>query len=577
MKKGVFITILCIIAALVFAREPQDSLTIAFSSNDMTVDPLHAYRTDELQMATGIYEGLVSYHPSTLMPVPGVAYKWDVSEDGRVYTFYLRERAKFSNGDPVTATDFRDSWFRIIDPDEEGEYSFLFDVIKGAEDYRNGKNRSSDSVGITVNSRFELEVELERPASHFLSMLPHMSFAPVHRSYRETKGWEHRTGQAAEQRGAMRTPLISNGPFVLESWSASKMVLKRNKKYWDRWNVTLDTITILTNTSPAENADLLNDGVVQWADYAETGSLENTELMQVSAMFATSYLYFRAEAEPWNDPRVRKGLSLLIPWEQLRAEASSFFTNSLVPSVGFYEKPEGLVEAQVDTALELLQEAGYPNGRGLPEMRALATAGSVANAVLENAASIWEERIGADIEVAPLSFDEYQKTVNIGGYTIGSSTWIGDFADPLSFLQMWTTGSKLNDARYASDEYDSLIREAMAESSDERYGIYARAEELLLSGDVVVIPLSHPPSLNLVNLDSIYGWYSNALDIHPFKYIGFREPDVPDWYVLAPDISRGVSAHRRRPEHYAPLCFLKRRANPMPKAPITARTTNVPR
>ena len=507
------------------AQDAQDAggvLTLAFSADDITLDPLHSFRTDELQIATGIYEGLVAYNPQTLRPIPGVAYKWEISEDGKTYTFFLRSRARFSNGDQVTAADFRDSWLRIIDPAEEGEYSFLFDVIRGATEYRNGENSDPASVAIHAVSSSILEVELEKPASHFLSMLPHMSFAPVHNMYREKSGWER------------RAPLVSNGPFELVSWTAREMVLKRNEYYWDRWHVPLDGITIANISDPAETSRLLNEGAVQWADYADTGQLENPELMQVTALFATSYLYFRVDAEPWNDPRVRKGLSLLIPWNELRSNASSFISTTLVPAVGFYEAPAGLTEINIEEGLRLLSEAGYPNGRGLPVIEAVVTPGSVAALVLADAADIWKERLSVEVEITPVNYNAYQELAREGGYVIGTSTWIGDFADPLSFLQMWMAGSKLNDARYSSESYDELVEEAMSENSEARYEIYAQAEELLLTGDVVVIPLTNPPSFNLVDLERITGWYANALDIHPFKHIGFKIQKVPDLYASIP-------------------------------------------
>ncbi|MBN1685249.1 MAG: peptide ABC transporter substrate-binding protein [Spirochaetales bacterium] len=513
----------------IFAEDTGGELTVAFSSDEMTVDPLHAFRTDELQVATAIYEGLVSYNPENLRPVPGVAYTWDISEDGTKYTFHLRQRAKFSNGEDVLAEDFRDSWLRIINPDDEGEYSFLFDVIKGAVDYRTGRNRDPDSVGIRAVSPSVLEVELERPASHFLSMLPHMSFAPVHRSHRETTGWER------------RAPLVSNGPFTLTSWSAGELVFQRNIHYWDRRNVALDRIRIIVEPDPAQTARLLNEGTIQWADYAQTEMLQNRDLVQVAALFATSYLYFRADVEPWSNPLVRKGISLLIPWNELRAGVSSFVSSTLVPEVGFYDKPPALEELNVEMGLKLLAEAGFPNGRGLPAVKAVVTPGSVAEAVLEAAAKIWDERIALKTEIVPVSFNAYQEIARTGGYVIGASTWIGDFADPLSFLQMWTTGSKLNDAKYSSERYDSLVEQAMSENSEARYDMYAQAEALLLSDEVVVIPLANPPSVNFVDLEGITGWYANALDIHPFKHIRFKTPVVPKWYAGAP---RGGAAIR---------------------------------
>ena len=533
MKKCIIGTslLLFLLGVGVFAETGNNANTmvVTLEVNDITLDPVHSFRTDELQIATGIYEGLVSYHPENLRPVPGVAYKWDVSEDRRTYRFHLRSRARFSNGDQVTASDFRESWLRIINPESEGEYSFLFDVIEEAIDYRNGLNGDPQTVGIRAVSKTVLEVTLEKPSSHFMSMLPHMTFAPVHESYRKESGWGN------------RAPLISNGPFVLRQWSRDEMVLERNPLYWDNWHVALDWVRIVAVESPQKTAELLNSGEVHWADYADTSMLTNPGLIQVGPLFATSYLYFRVEEEPWSNPLVRKGLALLVPWGQLRSNASSFASRTLVPAVGFYEAPKGLVEQNVEEGLKLLEEAGYPSGRGLPDISAIVSAGSSAEMVLVEAAKIWKERLGLTVEFVSVNFADYAEVTERGGYVIGSSTWIGDFADPLSFLQMWTTNSKLNDAHYSSARYDSLVEKAMSENDEARFDTLAQAEAMLLSGEVVVIPLANPPSFNLVDVERISGWYPNALDIHPFKYMGFRKSNVPDWYVSAPRFLAGTA------------------------------------
>jgi len=254
----------------------------------------------------------------------------------------------------------------------------------------------------------------------------------------------------------------------------------------------------------------------------------------VGPLFATSYLYFRTDEKPWDNALVRKGLALLVPWGQLRSNASAFTSATLVPDVGFYDAPAGLVEQNVEEGLKLLDEAGYPNGRGLPDLKAIVSPGSAAQIVLTEAAKIWEERLGISVDFISVNFANYSQVAKNGGYAIGASTWIGDFADPLSFLQMWTTESKLNDARYSSERYDSLIDKALSQDDETRFQTLAQAEGVLLSGDVVVIPLANPPSFNLIDLDKVAGWFSNALDIHPFKYIGYKKASVPDEYVSAP-------------------------------------------
>ncbi len=507
-----------------FARSPIDEfdrLSVAFSSGDLTFDPLHAYRTTELQIATGLYEGLVGYDPKTLRPVPAVAYRWDVSDDGRIYTFHLRRRAKFSNGDPVTATDFRESWLRIINPADEGAYSFFFDVIEGAFDYRKGKLATADDVGIRVIDPYTLEVRLTQPASHLLSMMCHMTFAAIHKRYRDSSGWER------------SAPLITNGPYSLAARDGAGLTLERNLSYWDSWNVDIDRIDISFGVGAEEASRRINEGTIDWSVTADADALDDKDIIQVAPLFATSYLFFRADEAPWSDARVRRGLALIVPWEQIRQAATPFATDSLVPAVGFYSDVDGLKEQNVSAGLALLEEAGYADGAGLPTITILVIPGSVADDAAREAAKVWRRFLDADVEIKGISFNDYQRVVGQGGFAMGSSTWIGDYADPLAFLQMWTAGSRLNDARYVDETFDALIAQAMGETGEQRFKTLSRAEQRLLTEEVVVIPLSHTVSVNFIDLDRVEGWYANALDVHPFKSIRFARPKVPPRYARA--------------------------------------------
>ena len=205
-------------------------MVVALGTVDVAFDPLHAYTATEAQLFTALSEGLVSYHPDTLDPVPGVARSWQVSDDGLRYRFLLRDNARFSDGTQVIAEDFRASWLRIINPGEQAEYSVLFDVIKGVADYRSGANNDEEAVGIRVISPIELEVVLERPAEHFLSTLAHHAFAPVYPAYRAQVGWER------------QAPIIGNGPFSLTGREADELVFERNPHYWARSAVELDRV-----------------------------------------------------------------------------------------------------------------------------------------------------------------------------------------------------------------------------------------------------------------------------------------------------------------------------------------------
>jgi peptide/nickel transport system substrate-binding protein/oligopeptide transport system substrate-binding protein len=136
-------------------------------------------------------------------------------------------------------------------------------------------------------------------------------------------------------------------------------------------------------------------------------------------------------------------------------------------------------------------------------------------------ASTWKEKLGVPVRVEVVPFNRYFQMMKTDGYTVGSSTWIGDFADPYTFLQMWRRDSNLNDAHYDDDDYEALIEKSMLEEGDARWAILAEAEQLLLDRGAV-LPISYSPAVNIVDSGELEGWFHNALDIHPFKYLAFR-------------------------------------------------------
>jgi peptide/nickel transport system substrate-binding protein/oligopeptide transport system substrate-binding protein len=490
--------------------EPRE-LVAAYAPKKLTLDPVHIYTTMESELATALYEGLASYHPLSLQPVPGVAADWEVSRDKTVYRFRLREEALYSNGDPVRAQDFRDSWMRAITPETQAEYSFLFDVIKGARAYRNAQK---GEVGIRVVSDKLLEVELEKPAGHFLKLLCHMAFAPVHPSYLGKKGWD-----AGER-------LIGNGPFFLAGRSSQELRLEKNRLYWDAKDVELDAVRIRLMGDPAEVSRQFNAGEVHWATDWDSETLADRSKIVFHPLFATSYFYFVCAEKPWSDPRVRRALALLLPWSEIRTEDTLYPTARLVPAIPGYPELEGIGAADEAQARKLLEEAGHPGGQGLPAMRIKVPEGEESQRIAALMAKTWGEKLGLEVAVVPYSYDDYLLEVKKQDYNLGTVTWIGDYPDPLTFLQMWVAGSNLNDARYADPGFDRLIDESLSQEDTQRYQTLGKAESMLLS-DAVVLPVSHAPAFALIDLERIEGWFPNVLNIHPFKYLRFQTERVP--------------------------------------------------
>jgi len=492
--------------------EPRE-FVLVYSPKNLVLDPRHIYTTMESELSTGIYEGLLSYHPFSLEPVPAVASQWKISPDRKVYTFTLRENARFSNGDPVQAQDFRDSWLRVLEPGADAEYSFLFDIIKGARDYRLG--REVEDLGIRVISPTKLEVELERPASHFLKILCHMTFAPVHSSYRDREGWDR------------EETLIGNGPYYIYERTADELVLKKNQLYWDASRVELDSLRVRFMDDPAAISRGFNNGKIHWSNNWDTELLLDRTKIVFNPLFATSYFFFVCADEPWGDERVRRALALLVPWDQIRNEDEVLLpTSNLIPGIPRYPEVEGIERSNREEAFELLAQAGYPGGRGLPEVVFKLPGDSESRRIAELMAAAWKEDLGLEVIFRSFPFEVYLEEVKKGDFTIGSATWIGDYADPLTFLQMWTTDSNLNDARFADEQFDSLIQRSFAQEGQERYETLRESESVLLQ-EAVVLPISHTPAFNLIDLDKVEGWFPNVLNIHPLKYLRFRALRLP--------------------------------------------------
>jgi peptide/nickel transport system substrate-binding protein/oligopeptide transport system substrate-binding protein len=492
----------------------RDELTVVFSRQQVELDFRKSYFASEAQIFTAIYEGLFSYHPFSLEPVPAVAERWEISEDKMLWTFTLRRNARYWNGDIVRAQDFRAAWLSLLEPSRESPYSGLFDVIEGAWDYRNGIETDPDKVGIQTPNDRTLVVKLNAPASFFPAMLCHHSFSPIHPSMINRTSWSPpETGNW--------TPPVSNGPFRIISMDDNSIVMQKSDRYWDQRRVALNKIIIKFARSADEASHLWNSGEARWiAGDVNIEALTDRSGIQINVMFATHYYFIRSEEEPWSDKRVRRAMVLVLPWDEIR-RGYYLPAETLIFPVAGYPQVEGISEADYEEALRLMEEAGYPDGHGMPELVIRLTPSQDAQRVGGLMAVTWKEKLGINVRVEVIPFDRYFQSLKESNYTIGSSTWIGDFADPYTFLQMWRRDSNLNDARLNDSDYEELIDRSMMEEGNVRMTTLAQAEKLLLDRGVV-LPIAYHPALNIVDTGELDGWYPNALDIHPFKYMAFR-------------------------------------------------------
>jgi len=501
----------CLIALLVSGLEAETSgyrFTVQFSPAKISWNPHYAYTTTEAQIFTAIYEGLVIFNPATLRPVPGAAESWEFTEDNTRITFTLREGLTWSNGDRLTAQDFRDSWMVLLSPATEAGYASLLDDIIGAREYRTGTG-SVEDVKITAVDERTLVVDLKQPSPQFLSIICHYSFAPVYRDFRKASDWS-----------ALRSVPV-NGPYTIRARSSGEILLDKNPRYWDADSVKVEGLRLLFTDDSDKTMEGFNRFQIDWIiSGMDTNLLAIPEAMSIEPLFSTTYYYFSNTSPVWSSPDIRRAMALLISWDEIRSTRLIPGT-SLVPPIPNYPMADAGFppkEEQMDEAMALFEKAGYPMGKGLPNPVIRVPS---QDAVAEAMKSAWDDILGMNTEIQIVEFPDYYDSVKTGGYDIATLTWTGDYADPQTFLGMWDSGSSFNDANYSNPEYDKLLHDAAKLPFLQRFTKLREAEELLLRS-CEVIPIEHFPAVNIIDRRFIEGWYPNALDIHPFKNISPR-------------------------------------------------------
>jgi peptide/nickel transport system substrate-binding protein/oligopeptide transport system substrate-binding protein len=492
--------------------ENREEFTVVFYGGFPRLDPRIVYISSEAQLATALHEGLFSYHPASMAPVPAAARDWRLSEDKKTWTFFIREDARYSNGDPVRAQDFRDTWLSLL-AERDSPYSSLFDVIANAKEYRLGSLTNAAKVGIRAVNDRTLEVTLNSPAAFFPYMLCHHSFYPVHPSLLRSRNWD------------ASAPLAVNGPFRLESAREERgetvLTLAKNEQYWDAEKVALSRLVVRYTEDENEPTHYWNSGAARWvAGSVNPDLITDRSGIMVNEIFATHYYFIRSVRAPWQDPRLRRALAVTVPWAALR-EGIFLPAKTLIYPIPGYPAVNGFEETDSGLGRRLLAEAGYPGGEGLPELVIRITPSEDAARIAGIMAAAWFSELGVRSRMDIVPYGRYFDALRLPDYDVGSTTWIGDFADPYSFLQMWRRDSNLNDAGYHDPDYEVLMDRSMTEEGDKRWKTLAEAETLLLERGAV-LPISFGAAVNLISLTEVDGWFPNALDIHPFKYLSFK-------------------------------------------------------
>ncbi len=487
------------------------------------LDPQLVTGIAEGNVVIALFEGLVTEDPHDLHPVPGVAERWEASPDGLTYTFFLRTSARWSNGQPVTAQDFVDSWHRILTPSLGAEYGDMLHVLQGAEAFHRGATRDFSQVGAVAIDAHTLRVTLEHPAANFLALLTHWAWAPVYLPAIRANG-------PADQRGNRWTrpgQLVGNGPFVLRSWDPDRrIVLEKSPTYWDAASVRLTAINFYPIDSLDAEERAFRSGQLHLTDALPVGKVEAyrhdaPQFLRIDPYLGTYYYACNVRRPYLDDPRIRQALSLAIDRQSLvdkvmhggQAAATAFTPPGLDGYV-----PPAMLTTDFNRARQLLAEAGYPGGKGLPPFELLANNSENHRLVAEAVQEMWRRELGIEVRLMTLEPKVVQNTRSAGDFQIIRGDWIADYPDPSSFLDVWRSHNGNNYTGWSDATYDSLLFAAERTTPpDERRALWQKAEARLLAA-LPIIPLFHYTHVFLIQ-PSVQGWYANPLDHHPYKYV----------------------------------------------------------
>ena len=478
------------------AEKPAEPKVLKFNLNadPKTIDPQLNSAADGGHVVNNTFEGLMREIDGQLQNA--MAEKYEISEDGLTYKFTIRD-AKWSDGKPVTAHDFEYAWKRALDPATASEYSFQMYYIKGAQAYNEGTG-SIEDVAVKALDDKTLEVVLEGPTPYFLELTTFYTFMPTRKDVveKDPEGWA-------------KNPeiVVCNGPFkVTEYKIGDKLILSKNENYWQADKVKLDQIEISMIVESTTGLTAYEAGELDVIDEVPNQEIPRLQAsdpsFKILPQIGTYYYIFNVTKKPTDDVRVRKALALAIDRTAIVEKVTK---GGQIPATGF--TPPGLLDAdgkefrkvagdygidpkaaKVEEAKALLAEAGYPDGKGFPELTVLYNTSENHKAIGEAIQEMWKQNLGISVKLQNQEWAVFQDSRHNGNFEIARAGWLGDYADPMTMLDLWLSYSGNNDAQWKNKDYDKLIEDSKKLAGKERFDLLYKAEALMME-EMIVMPI----------------------------------------------------------------------------------------
>lgn len=492
-------------------------LKVQVGPDPETVDPALNSAVDGGNMILHAFEGLLTLDENGQLK-EGQAESWETSEDGLTWTFHLRDGLKWSDGTDLTAKDFVYSWQRVCDPNVAAPYAeTVLGMVKGYDEAVAGDITKLD---VQAPDEKTVVVNLANPCSYFGELAAFATLNPVQQATVEANGDAWATSADT---------YISNGPFMMTEWvPGSHITFSKNPNYWNAEAIKLDKLEfeLIEDSNAAYSAytsgevDMIKDVPTE-----EIPSLQGNDDFHVEPIIGTYYVSLNLQKEYFQDARVRKALSLAIDRNYVAntlmqgtySPASSIVGPGWLDTDGssFAENANGGTpyidndnfDANLEEAKKLLEEAGYPNGEGFPQIEYTTNDAGYHKVVAEYLQQAWAA-IGIDLKVNIVEWASFTPMRRNGEFDVARNGWVGDYTDPSNILELFCTTNGNNDGKYTNADFDAAIEDSrVTTDAATRSADLHKAEDALMN-DAGCIPIAYYNDFWLQSSKITGSWHS---------------------------------------------------------------------
>ncbi|MGG1571704.1 peptide ABC transporter substrate-binding protein [Fictibacillus sp. NRS-1165] len=493
----VFILILSVLSACSGGSKTSSTegvkqeITLNALSEPPSLDPALATDTTSGWILDHLYEGLYMKNKSG-DSVKGLAKDVKVSADKKVYTFKLRDDAKWSDGDPVTAGDFEYAWKHVLDPKTGSSFAFYMYYIKGAEAYNKGKGSAAD-VGVKALDDKTLQVELAAPTSFIEKLLSFWVYYPVKKEAAEgNKNW---AGEAKDY--------VSNGPYKLTEWKHNRSVaIEKNKNYYGKDDVKMEKVTWKMVNDATTYYQMYKSGeldLIQTLPSDVIAQEKDNKEYKVTPYFGTYMYMFNIGKEPFNNEKVREAFNLAIDRKMITdkiTQAGEKPAMGFVPygaevnGKDFRKEHEKYFTEDVKKAKQLIKEAMKEEGWSkFPETELTYNTLESHKKTAEAVQEMLKKNLGVDVKLTNQEWKTYLDTTKQKNFQMARMGWIGIYVDPTPILDYYLGDSPNNRTNWVNPKYDQLLAQSKKEQNEgKRMELLHQAEDVLMK-DLPFLPV----------------------------------------------------------------------------------------